>query len=142
MGTMPLCDNRHEDARDLAYLVARSIAYPAGNKMLSSVMMAKNGSIVLAINPDWAARFGRAFPDIDDFKQFLWEHSYQPIDLWPEATRALFEERVDPHGRVRVNERPEQFVIIVCGGPVSLHAIMLPSWGESLMQSQSVAHAA
>ncbi len=141
MGTMPLCDNRHEDARDLAYLIARSIAYPASNKMLSSVMMARNGSVVLAINPDWAARFGREFPAIDDFKHFLWEHAYQPLDVWPEATRSLFQERADGEGRVRLNERPDQFVVIVCGGPVSLHAVLLPSWGESLMQSQAVVHA-
>jgi hypothetical protein len=141
MGTMPLCDLRHEDARDLAYLIARSIAYPASNKMLSSIMMAKNGSIVLAVNPDWAARFGREFPDIADFQQFLWENAYQPIDLWPEATRPLFEERADEKGRVRVNERPEQFHVIVCGGPVSLHGVVLPSWGASLMQSQPVVHA-
>ncbi len=141
MGTVPLCDNRHEDARDLAYLLARSIAYPASNKMLSSLMMAKNGSVVLALNPDWAARLGRQFADVAEFQQFLWEHAYQPIELWPEATRPLFEERVDSKGRVRINERPEQFVIIVCGGPVSLHAVLLPSWGESLMQSQPVLYA-
>jgi hypothetical protein len=40
-----------------------------------------------------------------------------------------------------VNERPEQFHVIVCGGPVSLHGVVLPSWGASLMQSQPVAHA-
>jgi hypothetical protein len=141
MGTLPLCDNRHDDARDLAYLIARSIAYPASNKMLFSPMMARNGSIVLAVNPDWAARFGREFPDIGDLQHFLWEHAYQPLDLWPEATRSLFEARADSHGRVRVNERPDQFAIVVCGGPVSLHAVALPSWGESLMQSQLVAHA-
>ncbi len=141
MGTMPLCDNRHEDARDLAYLLARSIAYPASNKMLSSLMMAKNGSVVLAINPDWADRLGREFPDIAEFQHFLWEHAYQPIEVWPEATRALFEERTDAAGRVRLNERPDQFVVVVCGGPVSLHAVFLPSWGESLMQSRAVVHA-
>jgi hypothetical protein len=109
--------------------------------MLSSLMMAKNGSVVLALNPDWAARLGREFADVADFQSFLWEHAYQPIELWPEATRPLFEERVDRDGRVRLNERPEQFVILVCGGPVSLHAVLLPSWGESLMQSQPVSYA-
>lgn len=142
MGTMPLCDNRHEDARDLAYLLARSVAYPASNKMLSSVMMARNGSVVLALNPDWAARLGREFPDVADLQAFLWENAYQPIELWPPATRPLFEERVDSRGRVRLNERPEQFVVVVCGGPVSLHAVFLPSWGESLMQSRPVLHGA
>ena len=140
MGTVPLCDNKHEEARDLAYLLARSIAYPAANKMLASVTMMRISQAVIAINPDWAARLGREFPAIEDFQAFLWESSYQPIELWPQATRPLFEERADSRGRVRLNERPEQFVVIVCGGPVSLHAVYLPSWGENELQSEVVAH--
>ncbi len=73
---------------------------------------------------------------------FLWENAYQPIDLWPEATRSLFEERADEQGRVRLNERPEQFVVLVAGGPVSLHAVYLPSWGENELQSRAVQHPA
>ena len=140
MGTMPLCDNRHEDARDLAALLARSIAYPAANKMLFSPTMMRISQAVLLLNPDWAARFGRAFPDVEDFKAFLWEHAYQPIDLWPPSTRPLFEERADEQGLIRLNERPEQFVVMVCGGPVSLHAVYLPSWGENELQSRVVVH--
>jgi hypothetical protein len=142
MGTMPLCDNRHEDARDLAYLIARTIAYPAGNKMLFSINMQRIGCIVLALNPDWAARLGKEFPNIEDFQAFLLENSYQPLDLWPESTRPLFEERADGKGRIYLNERPEQFVIMVCGGPVSLHAVCLPSWGETEFTSQAVVHPA
>ena len=142
MGTMPLCDNKHEDARELAYLLARTIAYPAGNKMLASEHMMRIGQVVLAINPDWAARLGREFPDVDDFKVFLHENAWQPLQLWPESTRHLFEGRADANGHVRLNERPEQFVIIVCGGQVSLHAVLLPSWGETEMQSKAVVHAA
>ena len=41
---------------------------------------------------------------------------------------------------VRLNERPEQFVVLVCGGPVSLHAVYLPSWGENELQSRAVVH--
>jgi hypothetical protein len=99
------------------------------------------GQVVLAVNPDWAARLGREFPDIDDLKAFLCENAWQPIDLWPPATRKLFECRADANGRVHLNARPEQFVVIVCGGQVSLHAILLPSWGESEMQSRAVVHA-
>jgi hypothetical protein len=141
MGTMPMCDNKHEDARELAYLVARSLAYPAANKMLASVTMMRISQAVVCINPDWAARFARAFPDVEDFKTFLWENAWQPIDLWPESTRHLFEDRARG-GRVYLNERPEQFVVIVCGGPVSLHAVYLPSWGENELQSVAVAHRA
>jgi hypothetical protein len=142
MGTMPLCDNKHEDARELAYLLARTIAYPAGNKMLASEHMMRIGQVVLALNPDWAARLGREFPDVADLKVFLHENAWQPLELWPESTRHLFEGRADAHGHVRLNERPEQFVIIVCGGQVSLHAVLLPSWGETEMQSKAVVNAA
>jgi hypothetical protein len=140
MGTVPLCDSRTENARDLAYLLAKSISYPSANKMLSHVVMARMSQAVLLVNPDWAARLGREFPDIEELKNFLWENAWQPLDLWPESTRQLFEARADEQGRVHLNERPEQFVILVCGGPVSLHAVYLPSWGENELQSQEVVH--
>jgi hypothetical protein len=142
MGTVPLCDSRTENTRDLAYLLAKSIAYPSANKMLSHVVMARMSQAILLVNPDWAARLGREFPDIEELKNFLWENAWQPLDLWPESTRHLFEARADDQGRVHLNERPEQFVILVCGGPVSLHAVYLPSWGENELQSQAVVHAA
>ena len=104
--------------------------------------MQRIGCIVLAINPDWAARLGKEFPKIEDFQTFLLENAYQPLDLWPESTRPLFEERADGKGRIYLNERPEQFVVMVCGGPVSLHAVCLPSWGETEFQSQAVVHPA
>ncbi len=141
MGTVPLCDNRFENARERAYLLARSIAYPASNKMLGSVAMQRNGDVVLAVNPDWAAQFGREWPDVNDFKQFVHENAWQPIDLWPESHRDLWTDRADSRGRVHLNESPEQLHVIVCGGPVALHGVFLPSWGESLMQTRRVLHA-
>jgi hypothetical protein len=140
MGTVPLCDNRFDDARERAYLLARSIAYPASNKMLGSITMQRNGHVVLAINPDWAAQFGRQWPDVDDFRQFVHENAWQPIELWPESHRELWEDRADSRGRVHLNESPEQLFVIVCGGPVALHAVFLPSWGETVMESQVVHH--
>jgi hypothetical protein len=138
---VPLCDNRFENARERAYLLARSIAYPASNKMLGSVAMQRNGDVVLAVNPDWAAQFGREWPDVNDFKQFVHENAWQPIDLWPESHRELWMDRADSRGRVHLNESPEQMHVIVCGGPVALHGVFLPSWGESLMQTRRVQHA-
>jgi hypothetical protein len=46
--------------------------------------------------------------------------------------------RVDDDGRVLLVRRPDQIVPIVCGGLGSLHAIALPSFGESQMQSAAV----
>jgi hypothetical protein len=42
---------------------------------------------------------------------------------------------------VHLVERPDQIVPIVCGGLGSLHAIALPSFGESTMQSKPVVRA-
>jgi hypothetical protein len=65
------------------------------------------------------------------------EHAWQPIDAWPEANRAILESkgRVDDRGRVPMSERPDQIVVVVCGGLGNLHAICLPSWGDSELQS-------
>jgi hypothetical protein len=134
-GTFPLADIHNDDARDLLALVAKSLAFPLGNKFLGP--NPGNGQVVLAVNPVWAQRFGAVFPDVGDVQAFLHEHAWQPIDLWPAENRRILEERrrVDGRGRVYLNDRPDQIVLVVCGGHGSLHAICLPSWGESELQS-------
>ncbi len=101
----------------------------------------QNGEVVVAINPMWAERFGVAFPDVEELQRFLRDNAWQPIELWPAA------ESGDParngaasiaEGRVHLVGRPDQIVPIVCGGLGSLHAIALPSFGESQMQSHAV----
>jgi hypothetical protein len=88
----------------------------------------------------WAERFGKAFPNVEDLQQYLRDHACQPIDLWPAANAQILRDhdRVDAEGRVHLFERPDQFVPMVCGGLGSLHAIGLPSFGESQMQSKAV----
>ena len=140
-GTFPMADVNNDDARDLLYLLAKCMAFPLGNKFLEPT--AANGEIVLAINPMWAQRFGQVFPNIADMQQFVFENAWQAIDSWPAPNQRILEQknRVDERGRVWVNERPEQFVFVVCGGLGNLHAICLPSWGESKIQSQAIVRA-
>ena len=137
-GTFPLADIHNDDPRDLLFLLAKSIAYPLANMFLGN---AENGEVVLAVNPMWAERFGAAFPDVADLQAYLHEHAWQPLDLWPEANREILEAK----GRVGAQAtactspaRPDQIVPVVCGGLGSLHAIALPSFGESQMQSAVV----
>jgi hypothetical protein len=139
-GTFPMADVNNDDARDLLYLLAKSMAFPLANKFLEPT--AANGEIVLVINPMWAERFGKEFPDIDDMRTFVHSHAWQPVDAWPEPNQRILHQkhRVDDKGRVFVNEFPEQFVFVVAGGLGNLHAICLPSWGESKIQSQAVVH--
>jgi hypothetical protein len=140
-GTFPMADIHNDDARDLLYLIAKSMAYPLANMFLGNV---DNGEVVVAFNPMWAERFGVAFPDLDELAAYLRENAWQPIDLWPEPNARLLRDRgrVDGRGRVHLVARPDQIVPIVCGGLGSLHAIALPSFGESTMQSKPVLHPA
>jgi hypothetical protein len=140
-GTFPMADIHNDDARDLLYLIAKSMAYPLANMFLGNV---GNGEVVVAFNPIWAERFAAVFPDIDDLTTYLRDNAWQPIDLWPDANARLLEQRdrVDDRGRVHLVARPEQIVPIVCGGLGSLHAVVLPSFGESTMQSKQIVRAA
>jgi hypothetical protein len=136
-GTMPMADIHNDDPRDLLYLVAKSLAYPLANMYLGHQ---DHGEVVVAINPVWADRFATVFPDVDALAEFLRDNAWQPIDLWPEFNARLLRERgrVDDRGRVHLVSRPEQIVPFVCGGLGSLHAVSLPSFGESTMQSKAV----
>ena len=140
-GTHAVADINNDDPRDLLRLVAKSAAFPLSNKFLTPT--AGNGQTVVAVNPEWAQRFAQAFPRIDDLQAYLFEHAWQPIDLWPEPNRVVLEQkqRVDAQGRVFLNERPDQFVVIVCGGLASLHSVILPSWGDSELQHHALAWA-
>lgn len=136
-GTFPLADIHNDDPRDLLYLIAKSLAFPLSNMYLGN---AQNGEVVLAINPMWAERFGTAFPNVDDLQQYLRTNAWQPIDLWPAPNQQILHDkgRVDADGRVHLVGRADQIVPMVCGGLGSLHAIALPSFGESQMQSHAV----
>jgi hypothetical protein len=136
-GTFPMADIYNDDARDLLFLLAKSLGYPLANMFLGNK---ENGEVVVAINPMWAERFGAVFSDVEDLQRFLREHAWQPIELWPEPNAKSLQAkgRVDPQGRVHLVERPDQIVPFVCGGLGSLHAVALPSFGESQMQSKAV----
>jgi len=137
-GTFPFADIHNDDARDLLYLVAKTVAFPLSNLYLGAG--GNIGETVICVNPVWGQRFAAAFPEAGDAEAFVHEHAWQPIDLWPEGNQAIIreQERVDAQGRVHKAGNPEQYKLVVCGGRGSLHAIALPSWGESQMQSVAV----
>jgi len=137
-GTFPMADINNDDPRDLLFLIAKSLAFPLSNMFLGGT--GENGEVVLAINPIWADRFAVAFPAVESLQEYLWENAWQPIELWPAGNQDILraKHRVDDDGRVSLVRRPDQIVPIVCGGLGSLHAIALPSFGESQMQSAAV----
>jgi hypothetical protein len=139
-GTFPMADIHNDDPRDLLTLLAKSMAYPLANMFLGN---AENGEVVLAVNPMWAERFAAPFPDVADLQAFLHGHAWQPLELWPEPNREILvsKGRVGTHDRVYLTARPDQIVPVVCGGLGSLHAIALPSFGESQLQSAAARRA-
>jgi hypothetical protein len=137
-GTFPMADIHNDDARDLLYLVAKTLAFPLSNLFLGAG--GDIGETVVCVNPIWGQRFAVAFPEAGDAEAFLHEHAWLPIELWPEGNQAILrgQERVDERGRVHKAAKPEQYRLVVTGGRGSLHAVALPSWGESQMQSVAV----
>ncbi len=138
-GTLPLADVNNDDAGDLAYTIAKSLAFPMNNWYLE--LTGDSGQLVLLVNPIWAGRLGAAFRDIESFQECLWENAWQPIELFqPNNQQVLHDKgRVDAQGRVRLAGRPDQFVPVVCGGLGGLHAVALTSFVQSEMQSVAVA---
>jgi hypothetical protein len=136
-GMLMFADGNTSDARDLVALIAKTLAYPLGNAFHGP---SGRGQTVLLVNPMWADRFGKAFDGLADMQADLVANAWQPIDVWPAATRALLEEkgRVEPGGRVVMHSSPEQFVIVVCGGMGNLQATAFPTWGDTSMQSAAV----
>jgi hypothetical protein len=134
-GTYPLADVNNDDPRDLAYTLAKSIAFPMNNWYLE--LTGDSGQLVLLVNPMWAARLGEAFPNIEDFQAYLWEWAWQPLELFrPHNQQVLLDKgRVDEQGRVRLAGRPDQFVPVVCGGLGGLHGVALTSFVQSELQS-------
>ena len=137
MGTMALCDVNSKDDRHLAYLVAKSVASPMINLY---VPLKTHGEVIVLINPMWAERFQKTWPKVEDFQSFVYENAWQPIDFWPEPNREYLRDsdRVDSKGRVHALSSPDRFQPLICGGLGNLHSTILPSWGESEMQSAKV----
>jgi hypothetical protein len=138
-GTYPLADVNNDSGEDLAYTIAKSVAFPMNNWFLE--LTGDSGQLVLLVNPMWATRLGETFPEIESFQEYLWQHAYQPIELFrPNNQQVLRDkERVAADGKVRLAGRPDQFVPVVCGGLGGLHAVALTSFVQSELQSVLVA---
>lgn len=134
MGTMALTDTSTADDRDLCYLIGKSIASPMGNLFVPT---RTNGEAIVLINPMWAERLCKTFPRIESFQECLYDNAWYPIDFWPGPNQVFLRDsgRVDSRGRVHAISHPDRIQPLVCGGLGNLHSTILPSWGESEMQS-------
>jgi len=134
--TMHVYDSFCDDPADLAHLLGKSLAYP-----MSTIFHASKGSaeMPVIVNPLWARALGERYSSIEDFQQALWDQAWQPIEVWPEAVRPIYESRgYVTGGRVRLVDKPSQIVPLVCGGLGNLHGMILNSFGDTLMQTAPV----
>ena len=138
MGTTSLVDSNTADDRELVYLIAKSISTPQGNLYQPT---RTRGEVILIINPMWAERFQKTWPKVEDFQAYIHEHAWQHIDFWPKTPRDVYIklDRVDGRGRIYAAVGPHCFQPVVAGGLGNLHLTLLPSWGESEMQSRAAA---
>jgi hypothetical protein len=133
-GTVALIDVNSTDDRDRAYLIAKTVAAPMGNLYVATMWP---GDTIVVINPLWAERLCKTFPKVESFQEFLCENAWQSIDYWPEFHQRHLRanDRVDSRGRVYAMAGPDKIQPVICGGLGNLHGAILPSWGESEMQS-------
>jgi hypothetical protein len=129
IGTMDIADIVADRGRVLAEIIGKSIAYPGTNAFISHF----GAEVLVALAPPWADLIVADLPAIDDVQTVLWEHAALPVARWPEQYHSYLEERgrIAPDGTVHLVERPDDVLVMVCGGLGNLHAYALHSFGPT-----------
>lgn len=129
-GTIDVADIVADNGRDLLTIIGRSLAFVGTNAMIGSHHGAE---ILVAIAPPWADLIAASVPTLDDVQQHLWGAAALPVSSWPEKHQRAARDngRVDDAGLVHLVERPDDLLIMVCGGLGNLHALALHSFGPT-----------
>ncbi|HWS44533.1 MAG TPA: hypothetical protein VN636_01610 [Acidimicrobiia bacterium] len=136
-GTIDIADIVADNGVDLLEIIGKSLAFVGTNAFIGAHHGAE---IMVAIAPPWAELVARAYPDIADVRERLYEHAKLPVSWWPAVHRRRVEEqgRVDEHGDVHLVESPEHMLVVVNGGLGNLHALALHSFGPTRAVTRSV----
>jgi len=129
IGTMDVADILADSGAVLAEMIGKSIAYPATNAFISPW----GAEVMIALAPPWADLIAADFADLADAARELWTYAALPVSWWPPLYHERLErhDRIDESGMVHLVERPEDVIIIVCGGLGNLHAMALHSFGPT-----------
>jgi hypothetical protein len=129
-GTFDVADISADNAADLLQVIGMSLAVPATNAMIGPYHGAE---VMLALGPPWAERIAAEIPDLGEVQRLLWQHAAVPISRWPSTHRQAAESnrRVDDAGMVHLVERPDDLLLIVCGGLGNLHGLALHTFGPT-----------
>jgi hypothetical protein len=131
MGTMNIIDLESETADELLHQIGRSIAIPGANAFFAGIAFSE---ILVATNPVFAEIIGRAYPDVKDVEQRIWESAWLPVSAWPPYSQRTLEDagRVSKDGRVHImREGDVRILFMVCGGLGGHHSLALHDFGSS-----------
>jgi hypothetical protein len=134
-GTQDIADIAAETGEQLLELIGKSLAYPGTNAFLSGF----GAEVMVALAPPWAERIAAELPELAAVQARLWEHAALPLEWFPRPHREWLRERgrVAADGRVPLIERPEDVLVLVCGGLGNLHALGLHSFGPTRAVTRS-----
>jgi hypothetical protein len=130
-GSLNLLDTA-DDAEELLWAFARSIAAPCANDSLWG------GTPLLVLGPEHAALLAEGGFDRSDVQRFVWERSTvrageittQNRNSFLVPSRSPIYGTIDDATEIHVSDRPEDMLIAVAGGP-GTHSIYLPTFGDS-----------
>jgi hypothetical protein len=128
MGTTNICDVIADNGRSLLEFVGKGLAYHGANGALPSSAFCE---VFVAFNPVWAKMIAADYPLVEDVQEALWAAASLPVASFPAGYDAglVLSRR---HGdRVHIAQSPQDVIVTVCGGMGNLHALSMPSWGDT-----------
>lgn len=136
IGTMDIADIAADDAASLIEIIGKSVAYPGTNAYVSHF----GAETLICLPPPWADRIAERHARIEDVQEALWRAAAHPIDFFPAPHRTWLEERgrVDAQGIAHLVERPEEVLVMVCGGLGNLHAMALHNFGPTRAVTRAI----
>ena len=137
IGTLDIADVASDSGRVLVELIGKSLAVPGTNAYISHW----GAETLVALAPPWADRVAADLGSIENVQEALWRAAAHPIDFFPPPHRAWLRERgrVDAAGVAHLVERPEEILVLVCGGLGNLHAMGLHNFGPSRAVTRAIA---
>ena len=102
---------------------------------------------MIVIGPEHAATIAAGGYSKADARRYLWEHAWVPLGRFSEENierrmRRKFPERLGqagPDARVPVAQKPEDFLLVVVGGP-GKHSAFIPTFGVTRSVTRALKH--
>ncbi|MBI2907338.1 MAG: hypothetical protein HYX92_06770 [Chloroflexi bacterium] len=132
-GTSNVPTARILDAGDMLMLIADSLGIVGSNDI-----NAGGGQPAIVLTAGHTTFFSEAGYSKSDVKRVLFENSAVPLEKVPKGRIELELIRVQD-GLVYPLKRPEDLVLVVAGAPEPYHAVMMHTFGATLVQTKPVA---